>query len=76
MSEEEKVVPGNVSLYPEQWDVVEEVDQVLGLRNRSAAMRRVVDLAKPHVQAMVRALREGEVAPIPSHVCADADLEE
>lgn len=71
--QDDQAIPKNVSLYEEQWEVVEEVNEALRLRNRSAAMRKVVDLAAPHVKEMVKALKEGHIAVLPSYVSADAD---
>lgn len=40
---ESKVVAKNISMYPEQWEVVEAVDREFGFRNLSQALRIIVD---------------------------------
>lgn len=41
--EDMKAIPKNVSMYPDQWAVIEEVDQRYDFRNLSTALRFIVN---------------------------------
>lgn len=38
-----KVIPRNVSMYPEQWEVVDAIDNRYGFRNASTALRFIIE---------------------------------
>lgn len=40
--QEDKSLPRNVSMYAEQWAVVDEINDALGFRNVSIALRYIV----------------------------------
>lgn len=40
---EDKSMPKTVSMYPEQWDLVEEVNDRFGFRNTSTALRFIIN---------------------------------
>jgi hypothetical protein len=40
---EDKSLPRNVSMYAEQWAVVEEVNEQFGFRNLSVALRHIIN---------------------------------
>ena len=39
---EDRATPRNVSMYPEQWEAVEEINERYGMRNTSFALRYLV----------------------------------
>lgn len=40
---ETKALPRNVSMYPRQWDLVEEVSEKHGFNNTSTALRYIIE---------------------------------
>lgn len=40
---EDKSTPKTVSMYPDQWAVVDEVDEINDFRNLSSALRHIVN---------------------------------
>ncbi len=40
---EDRVIPRNVSMYPEQWAAVEEINERFEFRNTSTALRYIVN---------------------------------
>lgn len=51
-----QVIPRNVSMYAEQWQIVDQMDQDLNLGNTSSALRIIVD-RHPKLTAEVARLK-------------------
>lgn len=43
LNEDVKVIPRNVTMYPEQWATVDEINEYFGFRNISTALRHIVN---------------------------------
>ena len=43
ITDDNKAIPKTVTMYPDQWAVVDEVDEINDFRNLSSALRHIVN---------------------------------